>query len=767
MGRDIADVMSLPFSMKGNNMNYKITCRRHSKSDAVFQKEYTVSESQFHEEFEFSEFNCHCAIDTHKQGSLTDYQLHLHFDHTLGFPMSVEFSTLVENWKRENYVFAPGAVYNGNRFVCDPIAYPPYHQVQKENALTEPSVITDIPHLSNSAPTSSIQLLSGDMSIPAIGYYDFSAKRGFLMFAPQLCGEDATGFSVWEDLNAGTLRISITAPGVREKYRYFFGEKADGSGFYPDAHSPSDDTGRYIEAGEELDLPIRIYDFAADSLSDFFLFFHRQINCLETGTFSDVVPFSTAYYDIKEKYQQENYIDEGYYGVGVSRNTPLNFWQAGWVGGGMNNYPFLLEDNGVAFERAFSTFRFILDKLQFPSGWVCGIYANGVTYGEHFDFSDSGSSLLVRKDADLLYFLIKQAMLLEEKGLLSDSHRQKLALFADAFVSLFEKYGQLGQFIDAKTGEMLVGRSASAAIACAALALAGEFFNEERYLQTAAALGDYYYDEYVSKGILNGGPGEICQAPDSESAFGMLEGYVQLYETLKDKKWLRYAEETFLIAITWVMSYDFKFPAGCTAARRSVHTLGTVFANAQNKHSAPGICTLSGSSILKLYRFTGNQEYLYWMKAISHSIPQFVSLPERPVLTLDKVYLKPGYINERVQTSDWEGKETVGGFLNGSNWPEVTMMLTYTEVPGVYVDFGTGVVETFDHVCCTKKDIHSDKVELCLTNNTDFDATVTILADDSRNTETIRHNYFAKMQQITLQSRQSLTVTIHHPSQSV
>lgn len=748
-------------------MNYKITCRRHSKSDAVFQKEYTVSESQFHEEFEFSEFNCHCAIDTHKQGSLTDYQLHLHFDHTLGFPMSVEFSTLVENWKRENYVFAPGAVYNGNRFVCDPIAYPPYHQVQKENALTEPSVITDIPHLSNSAPTSSIQLLSGDMSIPAIGYYDFSAKRGFLMFAPQLCGEDATGFSVWEDLNAGTLRISITAPGVREKYRYFFGEKADGSGFYPDAHSPSDDTGRYIEAGEELDLPIRIYDFAADSLSDFFLFFHRQINCLETGTFSDVVPFSTAYYDIKEKYQQENYIDEGYYGVGVSRNTPLNFWQAGWVGGGMNNYPFLLEDNGVAFERAFSTFRFILDKLQFPSGWVCGIYANGVTYGEHFDFSDSGSSLLVRKDADLLYFLIKQAMLLEEKGLLSDSHRQKLALFADAFVSLFEKYGQLGQFIDAKTGEMLVGRSASAAIACAALALAGEFFNEERYLQTAAALGDYYYDEYVSKGILNGGPGEICQAPDSESAFGMLEGYVQLYETLKDKKWLRYAEETFLIAITWVMSYDFKFPAGCTAARRSVHTLGTVFANAQNKHSAPGICTLSGSSILKLYRFTGNQEYLYWMKAISHSIPQFVSLPERPVLTLDKVYLKPGYINERVQTSDWEGKETVGGFLNGSNWPEVTMMLTYTEVPGVYVDFGTGVVETFDHVCCTKKDIHSDKVELCLTNNTDFDATVTILADDSRNTETIRHNYFAKMQQITLQSRQSLTVTIHHPSQSV
>ena len=211
------------------------------------------------------------------------------------------------------------------------------------------------------------------------------------------------------------------------------------------------------------------------------------------------------------------------------------------------------------------------------------------------------------------------------------------------------------------------------------------------------------------------------------------------------------------------MSYDFKFPSGSVSARRRVHTLGTVFANAQNKHSAPGICTLSGNCLLKLYRFTGNQDYLYWTKAISHSISQFVSLTERPVLSLEKTYLKPGYINERVQTSDWEGKETVGGFQNGSNWPEVTMMLTYTEIPGIYVDFGAGVVEAFDHIGCRCVQMDKETAQLELYNCTAFDATVTILVDDTCCTNYVYHNYFQKMIKVDIQAGQCQHITVQRP----
>ena len=422
-----------------------------------------------------------------------------------------------------------------------------------------------------------------------------------------------------------------------------------------------------------------------------------------------------------------------------------------------SNYPFLLEDEGEAFERGLSTFRFILDRLQLPSGWICGVYAKGVFYGDRFDYNQPGSVLLMRKDADLLLFLMKQAMLLREQGILQECYEEKLRRFCDAFVALFERYGQLGQFIDAETGEMLIGNTASGAIASAGLALAYEFFGDGRFLETARKLGVYYYDHYVSRGMLNGGPGDACQAPDSESAFGMLESYVQLYETTGEERWLACAEETFQQAVTWVMSYDFAFPAESFSAKRRIHTLGTILANAQNKHATPGICTLSGNSILKLYRFTGNSEYLSWMKAISHAIPQFVSLRERPVFTLEKKYLPSGWINERVQTCDWEGKQTVGEFLYGSNWPEVTMLLTYTEVPGIYADFSSGTAEAFDHIRCKVLERKEDEMLLELCNETMYDAVVTVLADDRLKRGLVKHSYFGRMKKSTCRLRAEKT----------
>lgn len=297
-------------------------------------------------------------------------------------------------------------------------------------------------------------------------------------------------------------------------------------------------------------------------------------------------------------------------------------------------------------------------------------------------------------------------------------------------------------------------------MAVGALSLASEYFQCAEYLTTAERLGEYYYNNYVKKGMLNGCPGEICQAPDSEAAFAMLESYVQLFETTKDSIWLTYAEETCEIAMTWVMSYDFHFPEASTAATRGVHSAGTVFANAQNKHSAPGICTLSGNSLLKLYRFTGKVDYLHYLHVISHSLPQFVSLAENPEYTLEGKYLPAGYMNERVQTSDWEGKETVGEFLYGSNWPEVSMLLTFVEVPGIYVDFTSRLLQVFDHVECSITQWNAESIVLKIYNPTTYDTTVTMLADERTNTNHVTHNYFNKMRTIPLSAGQEIQIEL-------
>ena len=280
---------------------------------------------------------------------------------------------------------------------------------------------------------------------------------------------------------------------------------------------------------------------------------------MEQGEGFCSIPFSAAYDAVKDKYKRYNFCEEGYYRVGTENEVPPSYWQAGWVGGGMNTCSFIREDHGLAKEQSLSTLKFIVDNLQQDSGWYVPMYAKGKRYGDNFQ--DDGSNIsLTRKNADMVYFLLKQAMELREQNEMVPGLEDSIRLQADAFVRFFRKNGQLGQFVDTDTDELLQGGTACAAIAPAALALAWEYFGDGAYLKTAEALGELYDKEYLQKGLLNGGPGEICQAPDSESAFAFLESCVQLYETTGKERWLAAAKEAFELAITWVVSYDFHFP---------------------------------------------------------------------------------------------------------------------------------------------------------------------------------------------------------------
>lgn len=739
-------------------MDLTLSLRSYEKSRRV--REDTVKVPLEHGgTWELGEGICLAELRTRKTAEAVFGEAVFTFRKPTALASSVAVEATIDGWSRENYVFMPGAVYNGNRFACQKLAYPPYAQIPEEQALTAPAVVTDIPRLSVEEEPSKIELRSGDMTTPAVGYFDPASHMGFLLLTTHLAHEEYTGLAVREDPQTKTARFTVSVPAVREETKYFFGELPDGRGFYPCSSLPSDDTGRWFAAGDCVRLPFCLHSFPAEDIPAFFAGFNRVRTCLENGTLASSVPLGKAYQTVKEKFQRENYLrdgKDGFYAVGTARELPQQIWQAGWVGGGMNNYPFLLEDKGLAHERALETFRFIFDRLQMENGWVCGMYGGGVFYGDTFDLSKPSDVLLIRKDADLLYFTLKQYMACREE---LAGYEPKLRALCDAFVRLYRKYGQIGQFVDTKTDTICIGNSACGAIACAALALAYDVFGEKTYLDTAEGLGALYEADYLRRGIVNGCPGEICQAPDSEGAFGLLEGYVQLYETTGQESWLRCACQTAELAMTWVMSYNFTFPHETTAAKRGIHTLGTVFANAQNKHSAPGICTLSGNSLFKLYRFTGDKKYLHWLQTITRALPQFVSLPERPVYTLAGKYLPSGYVNERVQTSDWEGKHTIGEFLYGSNWPEVCVLLTYVEVPGVYADLRTGRVVAFDSVEWGVLEADSPgQMRLWLRNPTAYDTTVTVLADDSA--LPIHHNYFDRMKKVELKAGQKCELAL-------
>ena len=668
---------------------------------------------------------------------------------TFNEPISLSLEYEKKNWKKTEYVFFPGAVYDGNRMDSKKIPYPPYHAGKTGGKWD--TVITDIPHLEKETD-SAIHFRSGDMTTPAMGYFDRENKEGEFLLAPHEVNGQYTGFSIEEQKDSAFFTISV--PAVREGNKYFFGELPDGSGFFPSSEVPSDDEGMILKEGERLRLEIKKHHIMAEGIPSYIKECNSCREELEKGGDYTSIPFSTAYDAVKEKYIAENFTDEGYYRVGSGNDTVPSYWQAGWVGGGMNTCSFLREDKGTAKEQSLSTLRFIAEKLQKENGWYVPMYAKGKYYGDNFQ-DDGCTVALVRKNGDMLYFLLKQAMELSpsvpEEAEVKEILEESLKKQAEAFVRFYKKNGELGQFIDMDREELLEGGTACGAMIPAALALAYEYFNNPEYLETAEALCRIYIEDCLEKGILNGGPGEICQAPDSESAFALLESCVQLYETTKKEKWLAAAKDAFEIAVTWVMSYDFHMPKTSTAAGLHVHTRGTVFANAQNKHSAPGICTHSGNSMLKLYRFTGEEKYLLWMSRISHALSQFVSLKDRPVYTLAGKNLPSGYFNERVQTSDWEGKETIGEFLYGSNWPETTMLLSYTEIPGIYVNTETKTLWCADHVKAELIEKREDGVLLKISNPSSYDARVQVLAEQGTG-EKLGHRYYKDMNEITVKA---------------
>ena len=275
-------------------------------------------------------------------------------------------------------------------------------------------------------------------------------------------------------------------------------------------------------------------------------------------------------------------------------------------------------------------------------------------------------------------------------------------------------------WLNQETGELIVGNSSSGGILPAALCEAFLFTENSNYIQTANEIAEYFYQDYVTKGISYGGPGDALQSFDSESSYGLLESFMRLYEITVDKKWLKYSEEMAKQFSTWVVKYNYEFPVNSEMGKLNLKTSGTVYANTQNKHTSAGICTNSGISLLKLYRATQNPEYLNMLCDIAHSIPQYLSFKGHEIPGY-----KDGWISERINMTDWQSSIPIGGLMVASNWNETAMLLTVVELPGIYVNKDTRDVFVLDHVNAYLK----QNGLLEITNTTDFDAEVKVFTE--------------------------------------
>jgi hypothetical protein len=173
-----------------------------------------------------------------------------------------------------------------------------------------------------------------------------------------------------------------------------------------------------------------------------------------------------------------------------------------------------------------------------------------------------------------------------------------------------------------------------------------------------------------------------------------------------------------------VVAYDFKFPPVSTFGKAGIRSTGTVYANTQNKHAAPGLCTYSGLGLLKLFRATGDRFHLDMLFDIAHNIPQYLPHPQNPLGLA--VF---GRMCERVNLTDWEGKERIGETNLMTTWAETSLMLTTIEIPGLYVQPDKALAVAFDNIEAEVIADSATSVAVRIYNPTALVASVLILAE--------------------------------------
>lgn len=655
-----------------------------------------------------------CQHTVSEQPDATDYQLTWTLTKGEAKEVAVGVSFPFTDWSVDNFVMVPAAVYAGNRFEVKDMAYPPYWYDQKEWRLDMPTTTTLAPALSKYENNSKIELTTGNASTPLMAFYAPEKNLGWMVLTTQGSHLGNHGLFIEEDKKKAETIFSVMAPAVREK-------RATGSGF-----APSGDKAADWKTGDQVSVQFRVYTFSASSIQDLYKRFSEVRKELNPSKRHEELPFSELWNLMNNLYQQDRWDEtiDMYWLSKVGANTTWNhIWQLGWCGGGQVTLPLMMQGSDEVKQRALKNLEAIFSRTQTASG-LFNAYGNGhefasFGFGSAFKYNET----FVRSQGDWLYIAQRQFREIESTGgVVPEYWKSGLKKQADCFERIWEKYNQFGQFVDVTTGDICIGGSTAGAIVPAGLALASQTYGQSGYLKVAEAAARKYYQDYVLKGYTTGGPAEILSTPDSESAFALFETFMTLYEVSDNKEWLDYASDLLPICASWTVSYDFKFPVNSEMGRIQARSCGAVWASVANKHGAPGICTWSGDCLLKYFRATGDERAMELLVDIAHGFPQYVSRWDRPIGRMPS-----GGCCERVNLSDWEGINGVGGSIFGScSWVETTGLLIATQLPGLYVLPDEKYYIVLDNIEVSQLSSGNEPLKLLLMNPTKFPAEVKV-----------------------------------------
>ena len=616
------------------------------------------------------------------------------------------------DWTSDNYLLIPASVYNGNRQRIVNRAYATgldsTDYYRKDLALTS----NPIPQLSPEfgAP-SCLEVLVNNTATPAIACLKRKQKRGLLLLTDQGIERNGKvldhGLIVEESRDRSVASLVVSAPGVRSRKPEFIG------------FSESPDRGITVHKGEMIQLKLTILDFPCEDVPELLAYFarNRKIHT-KTAAPRDLMPMSEVFS------QMVRNIDERYYeGAEGSFYCPENAdWMSyGWVGGLINTYPMLALGDAVHAARVRHTFDFALPRAKGASGYYYDVLnADGkVLYRDAaMQHPEIG---LTRKNADVLYWMVKQFQLLKRQGQeVKPAWEEAIRRLADAFVRTWQEEGTWGNYINVETGEIAVYNTTGGAMAVAGLTLAAGYYQNPVYLQIAREAAADYYEGFALVGFTSGGCGDILQNADSETAIALTTSLMTLFEYTGDSLYLKQAADLAHLCATWTVSFAYRLPKETPLAKLGANLTGAVWASTQNKHGAPGFCTQSGDVLFKLYRATGDTLYAELLRDVIHAHAEGIQ--------------PNGKITERLTYCDADSRGSRGdGGKTG--WNETNGALMALEIPGLYLRTDKKQLYAFDAVRARIVRETAKAVWIEVTNPTPYDARVTLLTENQEEAE--------------------------------
>lgn len=626
-----------------------------------------------------------------------------------GVAVAFDFS----DWSTENYVMLPASVYRGNRCQIVDRAYATGLDRKYLYTRGLPLMSTSLPHLAMGADeTSCINVNACNLATPSLCVYSPGKKRAFILLAEQKSCLGNNGFIVEESPDRSHATLLVTAPGVRDRKPLFIG------------FTESPDRGATIEAGDTITLRLRLYSFETHGIPglwDRFMTVRKAVTGPNHAR--NLIPMSQTAAWMTDRIDSRWYDGPQYKFYCPENATWISF---GWVGGLMDTFPMIVLGDDMHLKRVTQTFDFAIPRAQGKSGYFYGaINQDGVNFSRDA-YEEIPEISLTRKNADVLFWMVKQFMLLKAQGRADaikpqwEAHIKRLA---NAFVTTWRQEGQWGSHVHNRTGRVAVFNTSGGVMAIGGLALAAQYYGQPDCLETAREAAAFYYQrDVVTQGQTTGGCADILQNADSETAAAFMTSLMVLYETTGQKNWLEMSRTLANLCATWTTSYDYELPPDTELARCGAKLAGIYWASTQNKHGAPGICTSSGEALFKIYRATGDRRTADLLHDILHAHAESI----RP----------GGFTNERLTYCDAEPGSVGNRGTHVTGWNELNGILMAQELPGIYVRIDRAELVVFDHVEVDVTVRDNTGVTLAISNQTPYDAKVSVLGETAEQAQT-------------------------------